>query len=211
MAPNVQILTGTSAAIPLRISWSATDTSGIASYKLQQSTDGAAFSAVTLNSPTDTVITVFRAPTHTYQFRVRATDTKGNTSAYAPGPTMTLLTRQETSTAITYVGTWTAHSYSDAYGGALKYATSSTARATFTFSGRSVAWVSPMASNRGIADVYVDGVFVQSVDLFSSTTKPRMIVFTRSWSTSSAHTLQIRVKGTAGRPRVDVDAFVFLK
>jgi hypothetical protein len=54
-------------------------------------------------------------------------------------------------------------------------------------------------------------VFIQSVDLFSSTTRPRVTVFTRSFASSAAHTLQIRVKATVGRPRVDVNAFVFLK
>ena len=164
-----------------------------------------------MNNPTDTVITVFKTPAHTYAFRVRATDTKGNTSAFVTGPTLTLTARQETSGSISYVGTWTLGSPTGAFGGSVKYAKTSTARATFSFTGRSVAWVSQMSSNRGIADVYVDGVFVQSVDLFSATTKPRMTVFTRSWATSGAHTVQIRIKATVLRPRGDIDAFAFLK
>ena len=180
VAPNVQLGT-TGAAIPLRVSWSASDPSGIASYALQQSKDGAAFSTVTLNSPTDTVITLFRAPNHTFAYRVRATDTKNNTSAFVSGPNFTLGAKQETAAAITYVGTWTQASSAQAYGGGLKFATSATARATFSFTGRAMAWVAPMSSIRGVVDIYVDGVFVQSLDLFSSTFKPRMTVFTRSW------------------------------
>ena len=32
----------------------------------------------------------------------------------------------------------------------------------------------------------------------------------RSWPVAGRHTLEIRVVGTAGRPRVDVDAFVIV-
>jgi hypothetical protein len=193
------------------VTWSATDPSGISSYELQVSKNGAAFTAVTLNHPTDTSITTFRVPANSYRFRVRATDGKGNTSGSLAGPTFTPTVRQETASGITYSGTWTQATLTGASGGSVKYSKSSTARATFSFTGRSVAWVAQMSSNRGVADVYIDGVFVQSIDLFSSTTKPRITVFTRSFASSAAHTIQIRVKATAGRPRVDVDAFVFLK
>jgi hypothetical protein len=210
VAPNVALQT-TSASVPLLVTWSASDPSGIASYELQVSKNGAAFTAVTLNHPTDTSITTFRVPANTYRFQVRATDGKGNTSGFAAGPTFTPTLRQETGSGITYVGSWTQATLTGASGGSVKFAKSSTATATFSFTGRSVAWVAQMGSSRGVADVYVDGVFAQTVDLFSSTTKPRMTVFTRSFATSAAHTIQIRVKATVGRPRVDIDAFVFLK
>ena len=153
-----------------------------------------------------------RAPANTFRFRVRATDTKGNTSAFVTGPTLTL-GRQAggPSAAITYVGTWTQSNSSTAYGGATKFATTATARATFSFTGRAVAWVAPMSSIRGVVDIYVDGLFVQSVDLFSATFKPRMTVFTRSWATSSAHTVQVRLNAASTLTRRDIDAFVFLK
>ncbi len=59
--------------------------------------------------------------------------------------------------------------------------------------------------------MYVDGTYVQTVDLYSSSTLSRQVVFSKSWATSGSHTLEVRVLGTSGRPRVDVDAFVVLQ
>jgi hypothetical protein len=36
-------------------------------------------------------------------------------------------------------------------------------------------------------------------------------VFSWTWATLGAHTLRVVVVGTAGHPRVDVDAFITLK
>jgi hypothetical protein len=46
------------------------------------------------------------------------------------------------------------------------------------------------------------------VDLLSSSSATRRIAYVGSWTSSGRHTLEIRVLGTSGRPRVDVDAFV---
>ena len=134
----------------------------------------------------------------------------GVISGNKAGPSLELLARQEKSSGIDYDGTWTQGSPAFAYGGGLKYATSSTARATFTFSGRSVAWVSTRDDNRGKARIYVDGVLVKTVDLASAERQPRHTVWTFNPG-GGAHTIRIRVLGTSGRPRVDLDAFVILR
>lgn len=195
--------------VPVVVAWSAADPSGVAKVELQQSKNGGAWSSVTLPSGSATSVTLWRAPGDTFRYRARATDSLGNTSAWAAGPTAKVMAKQEGSAAVAYSGTWSSSSVSSAYGGGLKHATTSTARARFTFTGRSVAWVAPRAANRGRADVYVDGVFVTTVDLYSATSLPRSVVFSRTWASSGPHTLQIRVKATSGRPRVDVDGFVF--
>ncbi len=93
----------------------------------------------------------------------------------------------------------------------MKHAKTSGATAKLSFTGRNVAWVAPKSSTRGKADVYVDGAYVQTVDLYSSSTLSRQVVFSQSWATSESHTLEVRVLGTSGRPRVDIDAFVVLQ
>jgi len=55
-----------------------------------------------------------------------------------------------------------------------------------------------------------DLVLLTKVDLLAGTLQQRRIVFSASGLTAGAHTLKIVVKGTAGRPRVDVDGFVVL-
>ena len=82
--------------------------------------------------------------------------------------------------------------------------------AKFSFTGSSVAWVTTRGTTRGKAKVYVDGVYAATVNLWASSGHSRSIVFARNWSTSGAHTIRIVVVGTAGHPRVDIDAFVRL-
>jgi hypothetical protein len=71
--------------------------------------------------------------------------------------------------------------------------------------------VARRSATSGVADVYVDGHWVTSCDLRSSSTLYRRLVVARALSPSVAHTMEVRVRGTAGRPRVDVDAFVLLR
>ncbi len=60
-------------------------------------------------------------------------------------------------------------------------------------------------------EVWLDGSKLVTIDLYSSTALARRIVFTRAVSPSVTHALEVRVQGTSGRPRVDVDAFVVLR
>jgi hypothetical protein len=193
------------------VSWSAADPSGVASVELQQSKNGGAWSAVTLPAPTATSVSLSRAAGSTYAYRVRATDALANTSMWMAGSGGKLLARQESYAGIVYGGSWTTATVASAYGGSLRYASTSKAIATLTFTGSSVAWVAPRSATRGKADVYVDGVLATTVDLYAATAQARMIVFSQSWATATSHTLQIRVKATSGRPRVDLDAFVVVR
>jgi len=203
----------TSASVPTRISWSATDSEGeVTRYQLQQSTNGGAYQNVSLPSATTTTITRSLTPASSYRYRVRATDDNGNTSFFKYGPRFTVAAHQETSSAIAYSGTWTRQALSGSYGGAVKYATATGATARLTFTGRNVAWVAPKSKARGKAEVYLDGRKVATVDLYSATTLSRRVIYSANGLNPSVnHTLQIRVLGTSGRPRVDVDAFAVLR
>jgi hypothetical protein len=87
--------------------WSATDNdSGVASYELQQSTNGGAFQNVSLLSPTATSTTLRLSPGSIYQFRVRATDVSGNTSDWATGSQFVVADHQESDANITYTAGW---------------------------------------------------------------------------------------------------------
>jgi hypothetical protein len=54
-------------------------------------------------------------------------------------------------------------------------------------------------------------VLIRTIDLYASTVQPAVIVFTRSWASTSTHTVTVQVVGTSDRPRVEVDAFVLLR
>ena len=86
--------------------------------------------------------------------------------------------------------------------GGLKYVTTKGAWSTLRFTGSDVACVAPKDTNRGKAVVYLDDVKGATIDLYSSSTTPRKVVFMKSWVSSRPHQLKVWVYGTpAKRPR----------
>jgi hypothetical protein len=193
----------------IRLSWTGTDvTSGIARYEIGQSTDGAAF-AIIGASPSSPNSSQALATGHTYRFRVRAVDRAGNVGPWLTGRDVRLSAAQESSSKITYSGTWRAGSNSGFWGGKTRYASKVGAKATFKITGRSFAWIATTGSTRGSARIYVNGRLVQTVNLHAATTHDRRVVFVKTWATSSTRTIVIRVRGTSGHPRVDLDGLVW--
>ncbi len=108
-------VTGTSAKV--RLSWSATDSgTGVASYKLQVSTNGGSYRTISLPNATSTTITRSLTDKATYRFRVRATDKEGNRSTYAYGPTLKAWRFQDSSAAVHLGGHWTTKRVAGALG-----------------------------------------------------------------------------------------------
>ncbi len=60
--------------------------------------------------------------------------------------------------------------------------------------------------SRGRVAVYIDGAYAVTVDLYAATSSYAQIVFSRSFSAYSSHTIKLVVVGTAGRPLVLLDA-----
>jgi hypothetical protein len=145
-----------------------------------------------------------------YRYRVTATDRQGNGAAWTYGRPFKVLLSQQSYTSVTYGGTWRSVSTSSASGGSLRYATATGAWSSYSFSGSAAAWVAYWGPNRGSARVYLDGVYVKTVSTYSSSYSARRIVFAGGWGSVGSHTLRVVVSGTAGHPRVDVDAFLRL-
>jgi hypothetical protein len=118
---------------------------------------------------------------------------------------------QEANPAVAYHGTWHSVSSASASGGSQKYATSAGATATYAFWGSSIAWVAYKAPGYGSAKVYIDGVYAATVSLYRSTSVSRSLVYAKAWGSNGTHTIKVVVVGTAGHPRVDIDAFALLR
>jgi hypothetical protein len=210
--PTASLTTGASVAsgAPVRLAWTASDaTSGIARYDVQLQTDGRTWAA--LPSPgTAKSLARTLAPGHAYRFRVRATDMAGNMSAWVYGPTFPVRAYAESSGAVRYRGTWATSSSTSFWGGHAKPASVAGSTASLTFTGRSIAWVSYAGSTRGMATVWVDGTKMATIDLAKLTAGGKRIAWQRTWASSATRTVTIRVTGTSGRPRVDVDGFLTL-
>ena len=191
----------------------ATDkSSAIAGYEVELRVDSGSWGSTRTFSALAARQTSFGvAAGHTYSTRVRAKDAVGNWSPWVESADVKLAVTQESSTAVAYAGTWSRWTNSWLSGGAGRYATRAGARATLTFTGRSVALVVPKGPSRGAAKLFVDGAYVGSVSLYASSFQARRIVWSRGWATAGTHRVTVEVSGTAGHPRVDVDAFVVLK
>jgi hypothetical protein len=193
---------------PVHFTWTGSDPwSGVDHYQLALSTDGGSYSTLS-SSLTSPSYARRLAPGHTYRARARAIDKAGNVGAWAYGSSFRLTAYQESSARISWSGSWHTASGTSYWGGHERYATAAGAKASLTFAGRNVAWVGSVGPTRGWARVYINGVYVKSISLYAASAASRRVLFTKSWSSSATRTITIRVSGTTGHPRVDLDAFV---
>ena len=106
------------------------------------------------------------------------------------GPVLTLQSTPDTGGAITYSTGWKTVS-GTSLAGASAHATSIVgASATYSFTGRSVAWMCRWVLP-GKTAVYLDGVRIATVDQFSATRATQRVVFSHVWSSIDRHTLRL--------------------
>lgn len=187
-------------AVPVTLSWKAADSAALKEVRLTAP-------VAKTYGPTTT------SASHTAKSGVATTwsmtayDQAGNTGAASVAGTPMIV--QESSA--TKSGSWTTKSSTSYLGGKSYSSSAKNASLSWTFTGRSVAWVVSRASTSGQAYVYLDGTKVATVDLKSSTTKYRDAIYTKTWSSSAKHTIKIVVVGTSGRPTLTTDGIVYLK
>jgi hypothetical protein len=212
--PTLSARTGTTfetTSFAARGRWSATDaTSGIARYEASWRVDGGTWSTGVSLAAAHRYLDRTIRNGHRYELRVRARDVAGNLGSWRSAAFGSLVT-QDTSTTLVRSGTWKTSAYrlwSKGTAASAKVAGASISR---TFTGRGVAWVAASGPTRGSARVVIDGVSVATVNLHASSLHFRRIVFARSWVSSGTHTIRIVVSGTAGHPRVDLDALIVIR
>jgi hypothetical protein len=208
-APHYALATGSlvSGATPVQLTWTGSDAlSGVDHYLLSLQKDGGAWSAPT--TVVGTSVTRALAPGHRYRVRVQAVDRAHNTSGLAYGTTFRLTAVSQSSSSVHYHGKWATSTLTTWWGGTARSSSTAGSTATYVFTGRSISWVGLKAVTRGKAAVFVNGVRVATIDLYSATTQRRWIVWRANYATSATRTLTIKVLGTSGRPRVDLDGFI---
>src|SRR3972149_2942407 len=104
-------------------------------------------------------------------------------------------TYEETDPAVVKTGQWFSTAVYNPSGGRSIFSIDKGATATLTFTGTQATWFGPKFPDFGIADVYLDGVFQGSVDLYSSTLQSRRPLFTASNLNNTTHTFRIVVTG----------------
>ena len=138
-------------------------------------------------------------------FKIHSTDCAGNT-ATAPTAVTQFGIREDSDPGINYKGKWSVSRFQGFTEGTTRYSTKAGDSFTTTFTGNGpVALVMEKAANRGSADVYVDGVFRKTINTNAATTKHRVVVWQAIYKPGT-HTLRVVNRGTAGHPRIDLDA-----
>jgi hypothetical protein len=124
---------------------------------------------------------------------------------------------------MTYNGTWATSAANAFSGGTTQKTTQSGASATLHIdnkpywgdpSGRvdyGLALVMAKAPDRGKAAVFLDGVRVATVDTYAASKLNRTVVWRSALAGNTGHTVKVVNLATAGRTRIDIDAFVLLQ
>ena len=207
---NVGAIVGSTVSTTMTWPAATDDMSGVKDYAIKRNLNG-------IWTTLQTGLTVrkykramaFRAQT---RFQLLARDGAGNYGKGAIGPIVTAFkTEDQKSTATSYTGKWALVSLSSASGGRLHRSTSAGSTVTFRTTARAIAVVGRRGPLNGKAKVYVDGVYKSTIDLYRSSYQSRVVVFNTSWTSAGTHSVRLVVLGTSGRPRIDIDAFVFLR
>lgn len=117
----------------------------------------------------------------------------------------TAVTVQETSSRISYTGTWSRQSDARYDGGATGRAAAASDTASFSFAGTAVRWITSRGPTQGTAQIWVDGVNRATVDLHADGARYKVV----GWSgtvPAGSHTIEVRL---TQNKRVNVDAFVY--
>jgi hypothetical protein len=199
----------TSTTVPVKLTWSGSDSSGIAAYDLIVSTNGGAFvrdTSITTQTQRTYALTVGSR----YQFGIRAKDNSGNWSAYRYSNPLTVGITDEKTAFPTLGSGWTRKAWSSAFNGTYMETSVAGDWAEFTFTGRDIALVAPKFPSGGRAEVFCDGTSVGFANLYAATTTALNTVFWCRFTDSTRHTMKVVVEGTSGRPWFDIDAFAVL-
>jgi hypothetical protein len=138
---------------------------------------------------------------------VIAVDGAGNGVNAQVGP-FTIREIEDRSSSVDYSSGWSRIGSSKSSDDTVMSATRAGKTASYSFSGSGVALVSTRGPKMGKAEVWVDGSLAATIDLKRDSNAYRQIVWHASWATAGSHTVVVKVLGTSGRPRVDVDEFL---
>jgi hypothetical protein len=111
------------------------------------------------------------------------------------------------SPAIVYSGGWQSapSGFANAWLTSEHYTNVQNATASLTFTGASITYVYAMHSNRGIANIYIDGVFKEQLSLWISSNTPEWQMAKTYTVSPGTHTITVQNAGTA---YIDVDRFI---
>lgn len=210
--PLHELITGSlvgSSNVPLRIAWaSSDDRSGVYRVSVGIERNGV-FSQFPATPVAIGERNVWANLGQSMRVRARASDYAGRISAWSTSAPFTTSLHDDTSPDIALTGgTWSTTINSRYAGGSTAFASEVGSTATFTFSGTSIGLVSATGPHRGRAEIRIDGILIETIDLRATTLVTKQLVFTaNNLDPSTTHTISVTAIGSG---RIDVDGFVVI-
>jgi len=196
--------------IPVALTWQGSDSgTGARFYWVQYSTDGGSTWYTLQPQWPMSTMDLLLDPSGSLRFKIQAYDWAGHASDFETGPTFSPRLVQQSSSSVSYSGAWTKARYSKYSGGSVRYTNVGKRSATYSFTGRAVAFITTISGSRGEVRIKLDGVQVARIDLGKTPTAFRRLAWATKFTSVHAHKIQIVVIGGYGR--VDIDAFAVLK
>jgi beta-galactosidase GanA len=124
-------------------------------------------------------------------------------------------TCDDASSVLTYRGNWrhvANQNYTAAdFDGTESFSNTAGDSVSLTFTGPAVRWVTSKDANHGVADVYLDGALVGSIDTYGSSKQYQTVVYDIYGLSAGSHTLTVEVSGRQNRAAsgsfISIDAF----
>ncbi len=199
---------GTDGSVPMLTEWQPT-TAGYVGFDIARSTDGAPFQPI--GSPTAGTWSQTLLSDKRYQHEVRSRYDGSSTSPWVPDAAVNLARIEETSTLLTYTGTWTRVAQTAATGGGVKTTKSTGSAVSLTTTARSVSLVATTGRTMALVNIYVNGVLCKTVDLKRAENNiTRRVVWTGQFTTAQTRTIKFVAVKKGTRVRVDFDAVIAL-
>jgi alpha-tubulin suppressor-like RCC1 family protein len=188
--------------VSITTAWNGLDPyAHITSFEARYQTNGRPWHDIALAHPLATHFTIPLTQSKArYTFQIRATDALGRVGAWSPGISFAPGTAQETSAQ--FSSGWTYQTGPQFWGGTTARVHRPGAEAMFTFHGGGVDWIGGVGPSYGSADVYMDGVYVTTVDCHAVGGAHRKVLFRGERFGYGAHTIEI-----FGHGRIEVDGF----
>ena len=107
---------------------------------------------------------------------------------------------EQDDSGLAYSGSWFPNSHCSHSHGTAVLATDPGSSITVTFNGTSIRWIGYRDPWSGIASIFLDGAFVQTVDTYASAAQYQVLLFAAAGLATGTHTLVVEATGTHGAP-----------
>ena len=189
------------------VRWRGKDAlSAVASYTLKYRVDNSK-TWRTLKANTTSTSHVFKGKMgRTYYFKVQAKDRAGNTRWSAIKKT--IVPYNEGANLLKRVGfnAYFKGSKSVYYLSSVRYSYKRNHTMIYKVpNAKSIGLITTKAKSRGKAKIYIDGKYVKTVDAYAKKTKPRTLIYNKTFFKKKTHYIKIVNLGTPGRARFGID------